>query len=231
MRPSAIGLFFTLFFTACHAQEIRVSGADGTGELVFSDGANGSYKSLFYKNHKGKRFDIFDSGLEFNYIEGSDFYLSPDKTHFFVNFSEIGSIEDGISPANESREYICAFVRMSDGCVVHVDSAGVCGGEWKGSGEWIGADGFSIGNLDANQTTAKKIYFKYLSGFKDASISSSPKVLKYLPEGTAFDNLLACDPVSPRSQKSYEKLLKLLRRDGDSIDVKKIIKAMGKRRI
>jgi hypothetical protein len=52
--------------------------------------------------------------------------------------------------------------------------------------------------------------------------------LKYLSAGTAFDNLLACDPVNPGNQKYYEKLHKLLRCDGDSIDAEKIIKSMNK---
>jgi hypothetical protein len=228
MKHTIISLLSAFSLTTCDAQVIRVSGADGAAQLIFSNGANGTYKSLYYENPRGARLNIFDSGLEFNYAEESDPYLSPDRTLFFVNFSEAGSIEDGASSAIESKEYMCAFVRMSDGCVVQVETGGICGGKWDETSRWVGLDGSPIGDLGMNHPTVSNVYREYSSRIKDASANSSPRILKYLSEGTAFDNLLACDPVSPRSQKSYEKLLKLLRRDGDSIDAKKIIKAMGK---
>lgn len=228
MRRSTTGLFFIFFFITCDAQALRVSGTNETGTLVFSGGTNGSYRSLFYKNDKGERFNIFDSGLEFNYVEGSDSYLSPDKTHFFVNFSETGSIEDGASPAIESKVYMCAFVRMSDGCVVRVDTGGICGGKWDTTSKWIGIDGLSTRNLFGNPLSVSKVYRDYSSNVKDALVATSPRILKYLPEGTAFDNLLACDPVNSENKEYYEKLLQLLRRDGDLTDAKKVIKAIRK---
>jgi hypothetical protein len=231
MRHATISLLSVLSFTTFHAEAIRISDAEGAGDLVFSNAVDDTYTSLYYENSQGGRLDIFDGGLEFNYDEESDAYLSPDKTHFFVNFSETSSIEDGASSTFVSKEYMCAFVRMSDGCVVQVETGGICGGKWDATSQWVGIDGSIIRDLDMNPPTVSTVFREYSARIKDASAHSSPRILKYLPEGTAFDNLLACDPVSARNQKSYEKLLNLLQRDGDSTNAKKVSKAMGNEKI
>lgn len=225
---ATIAMVTTFIVATCQARSIHVSGAEETGNLIFANGTNGTYNSLYYENSKGVRLDLFDSGLTFEYVEGASRHLSPNRMYFFVSFSETGSIEDDASAAVERKEYMCAFVRMSDGYVVQVDSGGVCGGKWDTTSRWIGLDGSSMKDLNIGQPTVTKIFGDYSSRIKDASVSSSPRIMKYLPEGTAFDNLLACDPVGPRNQRYYKGLLKLLRRDGDSINAGKVIAAMGK---
>jgi hypothetical protein len=223
---ATIAMATTFIVATCQAHSIHVSGAEGTGNLIFANGTDGTYNSLYYETSKGGRLDIFDSGLTFEYVEGASRYLSPSRMYFFVSFSETGSIEDDVSAAVEHKEYLCAFVRMSDGCVVRVDSGEVCGGKWDIASQWIGLDGSGTEDLNTRQPTVIKVFGDYSSRIKDASVSSSPKIMKYLPEGTAFDNLLACDPVNSKNQKYYKNLLKLLWRDSNSIDAKKVIEAM-----
>lgn len=71
----------------------------------------------------------------------------------------------------------------------------------KNTNDWVGTDGVSIGSLDVDQITAKKLYDEYSSRSKDVSVSSS-RVLKYLPKGTSFDNLLACDAVNLKNRST-----------------------------
>jgi hypothetical protein len=228
MKRTISVLLVTLLLVTYQVQAkvVRVFGAGATGTLIFSNFIDGSYASLYYENSRGQRLDIFDSGLEFNYSEESDPYLSPDKKHFFVNFSETGFLGGIASSAVESKEYMCAFVRMADGCIVRVDTGGICGGKWDRSNRWVGIDGSGIEDLDASQITASNVFADYSSSVKDASVNSFPKILKYLPQGAAFDNLLACDPVTQKNKIYYKELLKLLRSDGDSTNAKKVVKAM-----
>jgi hypothetical protein len=223
---AAMAVMATLLIATCYARPISVSGVDRTRNLIFSDGINGTYSSLFYQKSRKERLDIFDSGLTFQYVEQEDPYLSPNRMYFFVNFSSDVATDDDETAGGGVKEFMCAFVRMSDGCVVRVDTGQICGGKWETTSRWVGLDGSSVGDLGINHVTAGKVYSDYSLHTKNAPVSSLPRILKYLPEGTAFDNLLACDPVSHINRETYEELLKLLRRDGDSTNAKKVIKAL-----
>ncbi len=72
-------------------------------------------------------FSAFDEGLRF-YKPGAN-SLSPDRQYSIVSFSAEGGVDDS-SGVSVLTEYLCAFVRMKDGCVVHVAQDAVCGGEW-----------------------------------------------------------------------------------------------------
>ena len=66
-----------LFNSVCYAEMLSVSGAEGRGHFVFSDGTGGTYDSLFYENHNVGWLDIFDSGLQFAYSADENPSLSP----------------------------------------------------------------------------------------------------------------------------------------------------------
>jgi hypothetical protein len=223
---SLLNLLTTAFFNVCQAQEVVVTGPKTDESLIFSEGMNELYKSLVYKSSLNLKLHIFDDGLVFNYSQGTDPYLAPDKSYFFANFSVSGSAEGGDSPAIEYEDFMCVFVRMSDGCVVRVDTGGVCGGKWSTGNEWMGIDGSNIGKLDDHPPAVRKIFRDYSSNMRASSAGSPPKIMKYLLEGTAFDNLLACDPVSRRNRVIYKKMFILLRGDRDFINAGKVNEAI-----
>lgn len=190
------------------------------GSLVYSDDGLGS---LVYKSSAGDVFEVFDEGLSFNYdgrYGSGD--LSPDKSFSIVNFSEVGVGEDGLS-----KKYLCAFVRMSDGCVVDVSVGEQCGGSWGGASQWNSSlsNGY---DFTKDAPTIDKVYNDYASGRKDLIQVSSPRVLAYFLEGTAFDNILACDPPRDVNKETYLDMLELLARDGDTINFSKLKTAMNK---
>lgn len=120
-------LLAALSVSSSHAQTTLASGSGGS--LVFSGGKDGAYASLVYKDRQGKMLHVFQDGMSFNYEKSSAEELSPDKKYFFVNFSEQGDLEDSSGQASESDEYMCAFVRMENGCVETVETGQVCGGK------------------------------------------------------------------------------------------------------
>ncbi|WP_175681878.1 hypothetical protein [Burkholderia cenocepacia] len=147
--------------------------------------------------------------------------LSPDKQYSIVNFSAEGDLADS-SGVSVHSEYLCAFVRMNDGCVVHVAQGAVCGGEWRLPHQWS----VSIEPIFDNPPNATDIYAAYSSKHKTGYQISQPPILAYLAEGTSFDNLLACDPPRARNRSSYLKLLAKLQRDGDAENANKLKKAL-----
>lgn len=192
---------------------------------MFSGGKDGAYASLVYKDRQSRIFHVFQDGVSFSYEKSSAEELSPDKKYFFVNFSEQGDLEDSSGQASESDEYMCAFVRMENGCVETVETGQVCGGKWDKSGSWVGLDGTVFGQIDYAKPTAGKLFLQYSAGNR-SSTDVTPRVDAYLLEGTTFDNILACDPVNTMNKASYEGLLKLLERDKDALDADKVKQAL-----
>lgn len=216
--------FFLLalaFAISCHGQTVVVHGKNGS--LEFYNGKNGTYNSVVYKNSKGQLFNIFDKGVEFYYDDGVDKYLSPDQSYFFVNFSLVGASGGDRSPTVESNEYLCAFVRMADGCVVRVETGGICGGAWSERNKWAGIDGLDVGKLDYKPPTVGKIFENY-SPRSGGSSSKSTDLSGYLLPGTAIDNLLTCDPITDSNESYYRSLLKFLKLGKDRSKIENIIK-------
>ncbi|MGU7770290.1 hypothetical protein ACV229_08915 [Burkholderia sp. MR1-5-21] len=164
-------------------------------------------------------FAPFDEGLKF-YEPGTN-SLSPDKQYPIVNFSAEGDLDDS-SGASVHSEYLCAFVRMKDGCVVHVAQDAVCGGEWRPPHQWS----VNIESIFDNPPNAADIYAAYSSKHKSGYQISQPPILAYLTEGTTIDNLLACDPPVSGNRNAYSKLLVQLQRDGDTENAAKLKKIL-----
>ncbi|KAF1021332.1 MAG: hypothetical protein GAK30_01953 [Paracidovorax wautersii] len=207
--------FFVLALAALAAglpAHAQVSVPGPSGALVYADGGNGRYQSLTFRRADGRVLSAFDDGLEFAYDPRHDAdKLSPDRRYTFVSFSAQG--EDGTAA---SSEYLCAFVRMDDGCVVHVAQGSVCGGQWQPPHRWTHADGRRAEPVTDHPPKMAEIVAAYASGHKDGSQVSQPRVLAYLAEGTSFDNLLACDPPGADNRNSYSKMLALLKADRDT---------------
>lgn len=220
MRGLVLLFVFVLVSTQLRAASIQGE----SGSLVYSDGVNGDFGSLVYKTNSGDVLRVFDEGLSFNYDSRYDTSnLSPDKAYSVVHFSE-----SGVGAQQEVEKiYLCAFVRMSDGCVVNVESGEQCGGEWSGARRWSSSVS-SVSDYSFKEApTVDKIYKDYESGRKDLTQVSSPRILAYFSEGTTFDNLLACDPPYDTNKKTYTDMLALLQRDGDTKNLEKLRAAMS----
>ena len=193
------------------------------GSLIYSGGVDGNFNSLAYKTNSGNILRIFDVGLSFNYESLADANnVSPDKTYSVVHFSETGVDEQN----RIEKIYMCAFVRMNDGCVVNVESGEQCGGEWSGARHWSSSIN-SVSDYSFKEApTVSKIYKDYESGFKDLNQISSPRIRAYFLEGTTFDNLLVCDPPNDSNKNAYTAMLALLQRDGDTKNTEKLKAAL-----
>lgn len=172
-------------------------------------------RSLRFKRPDDTMFSAFDEGLRF-YKPGAN-SLSPDRQYSIVSFSAEGGVDDS-SGVSVLTEYLCAFVRMKDGCVVHVAQDAVCGGEWHPPHQWS----INIEPIFDNPPNSADTYAVYASKYKGGYQVSQPPILAYLAEGTTFDNLLACDPPNAGNRSAYSKLLVQLRGDGDTENAAKL---------
>lgn len=217
MIRGSIFLFLTVL-SVCVQAQVSVPGESST--LEYTNRGHNAYRSLRFKRPDGTMFIPFDEGLEF--YEPSKNSLSPDKQYAIVNFSAEGDLADS-SGVSAHSEYMCAFVRMKDGCVVHVAQDAVCGGEWHSPHQWS----VNIEPIFANPPNVANIYAAYSSKRKSGYQTSQPPILAYLAEGTTFDNLLACDPPNTGNRSAYSKLLAKLQRDGDAENSAKLKKILA----
>lgn len=152
-------IFFLLaVLSACVQAQISVSGESSV--LEYTNRGHNNYRSLRFKRPDGTMFPPFDGGLRF-YGTGTN-SLSPDKQYSIVNFSAEGDLTDS-SGVSVHSEYLCAFVRMKDGCVVHVAQDAVCGGEWRPPHQWSD----NIEPIFDNPPNAADIYAAYSSKRKN----------------------------------------------------------------
>ncbi|WP_141723387.1 hypothetical protein [Burkholderia sp. A2] len=211
-------LFLFLAVLSAYVQA-QVSVSDESNALQYTNREHNAYRTIHFKRQDGTIFTPFDEGLRF--YEPDTNSLSPDKQYSIVNFSAEGDLADS-SGVPVHSEYLCAFVRMKDGCVVHVAQDAVCGGEWRAPHQWS----VNIEPIFDNPPNAADIYAAYSSKHKNGYQSSQPPILAYLAEGTSFDNLLACDPPSTGNRSAYSKLLAQLQRDGDAENADKLKKTL-----
>ena len=214
---------FLLFVVVLFSTHLWADIQGEPGSLIYSGGVDGNFNSLVYKTNSGNILRIFDVGLSFNYESLADANnVSPDKTYSVVHFSETGVDEQN----RIEKIYMCAFVRMNDGCVVNVESGEQCGGEWSGARHWSSSIN-SVSDYSFKEApTVSKIYKDYESGFKDLNQISSPRIRAYFLEGTTFDNLLVCDPPNDSNKNAYTAMLALLQRDGDTKNTEKLKAAL-----
>ncbi|WP_157653584.1 hypothetical protein [Burkholderia ubonensis] len=210
---------FLLLAVLSACVQAQVSGSGEPSVLEYTNRGHNAYRSLRFKRPNGTMFSPFDEELRF-YEPGTN-SLSPDKQYSIVNFSAEGDLADS-SGVSVHSEYLCAFVRMKDGCVVHVAQDAVCGGEWRPPHQWS----VNIEPIFDNPPNAADIYAAYSSKHKSGYQTSQPPILAYLAEGTTFDNLLACDPPSVGNRSDYSKLLVQLQRDGDAENAAKLKKIL-----
>ncbi|MFJ3261736.1 hypothetical protein ACIPK7_15890 [Pseudomonas sp. NPDC086581] len=217
--------FFGLLLMANGALAASLDGPQGS--LVYSNKSGGDYHALVFKGESGDLVRPFD--VDINYSFDSD-QVSPDKSYSVVNFSESGVLDSG-SRSEAYDVYLCAFVRMSDGCITAVESGEQCGGEWVPPNRWVSQMGGETESLFNSPPSIEKTYKEYSAGRKEGSQISNPKVMSYLLEGTSFQNLLVCDPPSESNKSSYKDLLTKLRRDGDVVNVKALEDTLNKSNI
>ena len=199
--------------------QAQVSVSSELSVLQYANLERDAYQALYFKRSDGAMFTPFDEGLRFYEPDANS--LSPDKQYSIVNFSAEGDLADSSGVSGHS-EYLCAFVRMKDGCVVHVARDAVCGGEWRAPHHWS----INIEPIFDNSPNAADIYAAYSSKHKTGYQISQPPILAYLAEGTSFDNLLACDAPSAYNRSAYLKLLVQLQSDGDAENAGKLKNAM-----
>jgi len=210
-------MLLTVLSACVHAQA-SVPGGSGSSEYV--NGGHNGYRSLRFKAADGTTFTPFDEGLRFYKSDANS--LSPDRQYSIVSFSAEGDLDDS-NGASMHTEYLCAFVRMKDGCVVHVAQDAVCGGEWHPPHQWS----VDTEPIFDNPPNAADTYAAYTSKYKSGSQISQPPILAYLSEGTTFDNLLACDPPNVGNRGVYSKLLAQLQGDGDTENATKLKKILS----
>ncbi|MBU9679456.1 hypothetical protein KTF37_21650 [Burkholderia multivorans] len=217
MIRKSIFIFLAVLST-CVKADVNVSGESSV--LEYANGGNNVYRSLRFKRPDGTVFTPFDEGLSF-YKPGAN-SLSPDRQYSIVSFSAQGDLDDS-SGVSVQTEYLCAFVRMKDGCVVHVAQDAVCGGEWHPPHQWS----INIEPIFDNPPNAADTYASYAAKHKNGYQVSQPPILAYLAEGTTFDNLLACDPPNSDNRSIYLKLLIKLQGDGDTENAAKLKKILS----
>jgi hypothetical protein len=219
MKNSILLFLFVLTCSGVRAANTQ----DASGSLVYSDGTDGNFKSLVYQSTAGKIFRVFDKGLSFSYDSRYDAgNLSPDGAYSVIHFSEAWENTERMSSI-----YLCAFVRMADGCVVNVSTGEQCGGEWGVFSQWQSPLTITGYELTNNVPNINKVYEDYASGRKDLTQVSSPRVLAYFLQGTTLDNLLACDPPRNANREVYSEMLSLLERDGDANNFATLRSAMN----
>lgn len=219
MKDTVLFAYILLFSLQVSADHLNLK----SGTLTYQETQNNE-RLLVYSSEKGETLKIFDYGLEFHYeTDDSHFHTSPDKLYVMIPFSESGTLLD-VETAHESPVTLnlCAFVRLNDGCITSVATDSQCGGDWAEGHIWSSSLHENNEHLFENKTKVQDIYKNYVSRASDATRRSSPRVLSYLLEGTAFDNLLTCDPPTPKNQKTYTKLRELLKSEGDIESAKKI---------
>lgn len=209
---------FLVVLSACVQAQVNVSGESIV--LEYTDDGHNVYRSLRFKRPDGTMFTPFDEGLRF-YKPGAN-SLSPDRQYSIVSFSAEGDLDDS-SGVSVHTEYLCAFVRMKDGCVVHVAQNAVCGGEWRPPHQWS----INIEPIFDNPPNATDTYGAYTLKYKIGYQVSRPPILAYLAEGTSFDNLLVCDPPNAGNKIAYSKLLVQLQGDGDAENATKLKKILS----
>lgn len=220
-----MSLMISLAFPQARASDVD----SALGSLIYSAASDGGFSSLVYRARSGSVVRAFEDGLVFNYDDAfRESYLSFDNSYSVVHFSMSGELSgDGGTERLIHKMYLCAFVRMSDGCVVSVDVGEQCGGEWRGPKQWSSSLSSTNKSLLATAPNIESIYKSYASGRKDKSQVFSPKIHAYFLEGTTFDNVLACDPPSEANKMTYIDLLIQLQRDGDVNNFKKLREVLG----
>lgn len=209
-------IFIVAFFLgkASASEDLRGVG----GSLLFENRLNEGFQHVVFKTPFGKTFAPFDTGFLFYYSLDS---LSPDKTKSVVQFSGQGILEDATGvPIEERSIYMCAFIRMTDGCIAHVAEGEVCGGSWSDSSDWTTFAYVDGQNFFDDSPSISEIYKQYME--KNTQPGSEVRLYSLLQEGTSIENIFACDPLQDNNRTVYFNLLEALQVDGDLSEAGKL---------
>lgn len=183
------------------------------GSLKFESEVDGAFESVYFEPGLGRKVALFDIGLLFYYSPEA---LSPDKAKSVLQFSESGVLEDDSgNVVGDRSNYMCAFVRMTDGCVVQVAEGEVCGGQWNSSSGWDASTYSNENIIFEGGPSVADLYKKYSSKRKVQLAGGKSLVSSYLQEGTSMENVFSCDPLDSSNKDVYLKLLDALQEGGD----------------
>ncbi|WXL25717.1 hypothetical protein WG219_20870 [Ectopseudomonas mendocina] len=97
-------------------------------ELSLEQPSRGEFSEVFHTN-KMKKQKLFTSGNSLYSID-TETALSPQNKYAQLNKITLGST----SQSTDEEEYEradCAFIEMSTGCIVRIETGSFCGGEWS----------------------------------------------------------------------------------------------------
>lgn len=97
-------------------------------ELSLEKPSRGEFSEVFHTN-KMKKQKLFTSGNSLYSID-TETALSPQNKYAQLNKITLGST----SQSTDEEEYEradCAFIEMSTGCIVRIETGSFCGGEWS----------------------------------------------------------------------------------------------------
>lgn len=209
-------IFVIVFFLGNVSASESLRGVGGS--LLFEDGLNEGFQRVVYKMASGEILTPFDVGLFFYYSLES---LSPDKKKSVVQFSGKGVLEDATGGLVKGRSsYMCAFIRMTDGCIVQVAEGEVCGGSWSDSGDWVTSTYVDGKHFFEGGPSVTEVYKQYMK--KNKQLGGGARFYSILQEGTSIENILACDPLQDNNKNIYFNLLKALQVDGDISEAVKL---------
>lgn len=209
-------IFVIVFFLGNVSASESLRGVGGS--LLFEDRLNEGFQRVVYKMASGKILNPFDVRLFFYYSLES---LSPDKKKSVVQFSGKGVLEDAAGGLVEGRSsYMCAFIRMTDGCIVQVAEGEVCGGSWSDSGDWVTSIYADGKHFFEGGPSVTEIYKQYMK--KNTQLGGGARLYSILQEGTSIENIFACDPLQDNNKNVYFNLLKALQVDGDISEAVKL---------
>ncbi|WP_285960489.1 hypothetical protein [Pseudomonas tohonis] len=209
-------IFIVVFFLgkASASEDLRGVG----GSLLFENRLNEGFQHIVFKTPFGKTFAPFDTGFLFYYSLES---LSPDKTKSVVQFSGQGILEDATGvPIEERSIYMCAFIRMTDGCIAHVAEGEICGGGWND--QVTGPLPHMLMVKIFSTIAPASARFTNNTWRKNTQPGSEVRLYSLLQEGTSIENIFACDPLQDNNRTVYFKLLEALQVDGDLSEAGKL---------
>lgn len=178
------------------------------GSLIFADPVGDAYHTLSYRAPSGTVKRPFLAGLRY---QDDNVTFSTDQSYATVNFSEPGEGPDGAIGAM----YLCAFVRMNDGCVIEVHQDNICGGIWTGTSTWTYNKNKPIEVSEIKPQDPSQLLESYRSGYRRDSQSNGSEISAYVTEGTTLENSLICSSRSATEEKTLAELADQLEEDKD----------------
>ncbi|WP_199029142.1 hypothetical protein [Ralstonia sp. ASV6] len=158
--------------------------------------------------------------------------ISPSGNYAVLDVLRVGRLQVASDQEStiDSRQY-CPALETNTGCIVSMNTGGLCGGAWNASKDvWSsGADS----DENDNEIMLRNKDFP-VSANQMWSDFNKVRALKLTLKEAVFANLgavntLACDPPSKNNQSAYQAIAKQLRVEGDIGSAKSIEDALKRR--